>query len=163
MRARFNNAMRSHNKLARTPNTNPQNGAPIFNNGNPPSVTRKAINPPSGNGGLKALSNADCKVRNMARPANVLRKAAGAAIKRDVTVGALIPNRTAKKPRKIAAIQCCLDCPPDTRIALTGPVRHVDMPPYKAVNIDMKPHDEVIALVGGLCPADLSTIMPCAF
>ena len=102
-------------------------------------------------------------MRNIARPAKVLRKAAGAAISMDVTVGAMTPNMTAKIPNKIAAIQCRSVRPLDTRMALTGPVRQVEMPPYNAVSTDIKPHDDVTALIGGLCPADLSTTIPCAF
>jgi hypothetical protein len=44
---------RSIIKLAMTPKTSPQNGAPILKIGKPASVTRNAISPPSGNVGPK--------------------------------------------------------------------------------------------------------------
>ena len=77
----------------------------MLNKGNPPSVTKKAIKPPIGKDGLNAFSKADCNIRSIARPAKVLRKAAGAAISKDVKVGAAIPKIIAKIPRKTAAIQ----------------------------------------------------------
>src|SRR5512141_471724 len=48
-------------------------------------------------------------------------------------------------------------------IALTGPVRQVETVPTSAPSIEPAPQATVIALIGGLCPAALSTAIPWAF
>src|SRR5512143_1270919 len=48
-------------------------------------------------------------------------------------------------------------------IALTGPVRQVETVPTSAASIEPAPQATVIALIGGLCPAVLSTATPWPF
>src|SRR6185369_15602529 len=48
-------------------------------------------------------------------------------------------------------------------IALTGPVRQVETVPTSAASIEPAPQATVIALVGGLCSAALSTAIPWPF
>jgi hypothetical protein len=48
-------------------------------------------------------------------------------------------------------------------IALAGPVRHVLMPPTRALAAEPMPQAMVMALIGGSKPADFSTAMPWLF
>ncbi len=48
-------------------------------------------------------------------------------------------------------------------IALTGPVRQVETVPTSAASIEPAPQATVIALIGGLCSAALSTAIPWPF
>ena len=96
----------SISRLVITPKTRPQKGEPMFRIGSPANVTRKATRAPDVKPSPNEIWKADCSVRSRARPASVLRKAAGAAISRFVTAGAKVPNKIAITPSITPPIHC---------------------------------------------------------
>ena len=142
------------------PKTRPQKGEPMLRIGSPANVTRKATKAPDVKPSPNEIWKADCNVRSRARPASVLRKAAGVAISRFVTAGAKVPNKIAITPSITPPIHCRSLAPLETSKALEGPVRHVDTHPNNAATSDPAPHIAVNELTGGECPADRNIMTP---
>ena len=122
------------------PQISPQKAAPTFNNGRSATVTRNASNAPREKRLPKAVTKAACNTRNIAMPARAAISDFGALRSSRVKVGASNPNRIARMPTMIPAMYWRLRSPLPTRMAFVGPVRHVLMPPTRALMAEPMPH-----------------------
>ncbi|MBA7628716.1 hypothetical protein ES703_36211 [subsurface metagenome] len=85
------------------PETNPQKGAPTFNNGMSAMVTRNATSAPKEKRLANAVTKVVCNTLNIARPANAATKDFGVLRSSRVKVGANSPNMIDRRPTTIPA------------------------------------------------------------